>query len=90
MTLENKEYILTEEKKKLIDDAYSRFNFPGATKLLKLLNEKKVVVTKQEVESFLADQKEPRIHHNTLSIWDATDWYIHNDQFCEWLQTQPV
>ena len=61
MTLKNKEYIPSDEKKKLIDDAYSRFNFPGATKLLKLLNEKEVVVTKQEVEAFLVQQEEQQI-----------------------------
>ena len=61
MTLKDKEYILSDEKKKLIDDAYSRFNFPGATKLLKLLNEKEVVVSKQEVEAFLVQQEEQQI-----------------------------
>ena len=37
MTIHTKEYILTEEKKKTINDAYEKYNFPGATKLLKLL-----------------------------------------------------
>ena len=61
MTLKNKEYILSDKKKNLIDDAYSRFNFPGATKLLKFLNEKEVVLTKQEVEAFLVQQEEQQI-----------------------------
>ena len=57
MILKNKEYILTDEKKKLIEEAYGRFNYPGATKLLKLLADTKIT----EVEAFLAEQQEQQI-----------------------------
>ena len=59
MTLKNKEYILSDEKRKIITDAYHRFNFPGATKLLKLLAD--TSIKKEEIQAFLAEQEEQQI-----------------------------
>ena len=42
MTIHTKEYILTEEKKKTINHANEKYNYPGATKLLKLLADNKI------------------------------------------------
>ena len=55
MTLKNKEYILSDEKKRIIEEAYSRFNYPGATKLLKLLSDTNI--KKEEIEAFLEEQQ---------------------------------
>ena len=59
MTLKNKEYILSEDKKRVIEEAYSRFNYPGATKLLKLLAD--TDIKKEEIQAFLAEQQEQQI-----------------------------
>ena len=80
MTLKNKEYILTDEKKKIIEEAYERFNYPEATKLLKLLADTNI--KKGRDRSFLSRTRRttdlstsesniesaPRIHHGTLSF----------------------
>ena len=59
MTLKNKEYILSDEKKNIIEDAYEKYNYSGATKLLKLLADTKI--KKEEIEAFLAEQEEQQI-----------------------------
>ena len=59
MTLKNKEYILSDEKKRIIEEAYERFNYPGATKLLKLLSN--TDIKKEEIQAFLAEQEEQQI-----------------------------
>ena len=59
MTIHTQEYVLTEKKKKTINDACEKYNYPGATKLLKLLADTKI--KKEEIEAFLAEQEEQQI-----------------------------